>query len=165
MKIMGIDPGTSVTGVGIIDYGKELLALVGYCAVRSSSRESLPRRLKQIYDAVVEQIQTYKPEVCAVEEVFGGKNIRSTLTIGQARGAAIMAAINSGIEVVEYTPAEVKISLVGNGNASKEQVQYMVQNLLGLKEKPFPLDCSDALAVALCHSNRIKFSQILEKNR
>jgi crossover junction endodeoxyribonuclease RuvC len=160
---MGIDPGLSVTGIGVIETIGEKLALVGFRPLRSKVKERLPVRLKTIYDAVLKEIQSTQPEVCAVEDVFGGKNLRSSLLVGQARASAILAACNCGIEVVEFTPAEVKISLVGNGSASKEQVQYMVKHLLNLRDKPFPLDCSDALAIALCYANRMKFSRMISK--
>ena len=129
--------------------------MVSKRAVRTNTKISLPLRLKEIYDAVKYDIARHRPRFVAVEEVFGGKNIQSTLKIGQARGAAVMAAVNSGVEVVEYSPAEVKMSVVGRGNASKEQVQFMVKNLLGLEQIPVPHDCADALAAALCHSHKI----------
>lgn len=157
MIVMGIDPGSAVTGIGVINVRGGSSSLVDYRAVRTDSRKPLPERLRKIYLAVMEEIAELKPEVCAVEQVYGGKNIRSALVIGQARGAAIMAAINSGVEIAEYSPAEVKMSVVGNGAASKEQVQYMVKHLLGLDDFPKPHDCADALAVALCHTHRKLF--------
>jgi crossover junction endodeoxyribonuclease RuvC len=160
---MGIDPGVSTTGLGVIECTGEHSSLIGFRPVRSNSQMGLPQRLKLIYDAINEEIRDFGPEVCAVENVFGGKHLRSALIIGQARGAAILAAVNSGIEVAEFTPAEIKISVTGNGNASKEQVQFMVKNLLKLKDRPFPLDCSDALAVALCYANRMKYNGISGK--
>jgi crossover junction endodeoxyribonuclease RuvC len=160
---MGIDPGLSVTGVGVIEYIQDQSGLIGFHPIRTKANLILPERLKIIYDAVTEQIRETQAEVCVVEDVFGGKNLRSALLIGQARASAILAAVNAGLTVAEFTPAEVKISLVGNGSASKEQVQYMVKNLLKLQEKPFPLDCSDALAIALCYANRLKFAHMIKK--
>lgn len=153
---MGIDPGTSVTGIGFIEVVDGGFELLKYRAVRTSSRKKLPERLKEIYRAVQCEISELKPDVCAIEEVFGGKNIRTALIIGQARGAAMMAAVNAGVDIAEYSPAEIKISLTGNGRASKEQVQYMVRSILRLNENPTPLDCSDALATAICHAHRMK---------
>ena len=160
MIIMGIDPGTAVTGIGVIEIQGERKSALNYQIIRTSSKKSLPVRLKEIYQSVNRAVMDIQPDVCAVEDVYGGKNIRTALTLGQARGAAIIAALNAGVEIAEYTPAEVKISLVGNGSASKEQVQYMVKNLLEMTEKPFPLDCSDALAVALCHAHRMNWNSI-----
>jgi len=162
MLIMGIDPGTAVTGIGVIEIKGERKSALNYRVIRTSSKKSLPVRLWEIYQALYAAALETQPDVCAVEDVYGGKNIRTALTLGQARGAAIIAALNAGVEIAEYTPAEVKISLVGNGAASKEQVQYMVKNLLEMTEKPFPLDCSDALAVALCHAHRMKMNSILK---
>jgi len=156
MIILGIDPGTAVTGIGLIRFRGEAISVVDYRAVETSPQKKLPERLKEIYDAVSEVIREFSPQYCIVEQVFGGKNLRSTLLIGQARGAAIMAAVNAGIAVAEYSPREIKMSVVGNGNASKPQVQFMVRNILGLRENPEPPDCADALAAAICHANRIK---------
>ena len=161
MIIMGIDPGVAATGIGIIQVEGEKYYAVEYLVVRTSARKKLPERLKEIYDAVSHTVKSFQPDVCAVENVYGGKNIQTALTLGQARGAAIIAALNNGVEIAEYSPAEVKMSLVGNGRASKEQVQYMVKNLLNLREKPYPLDCSDALATALCHAHRMKFNRLI----
>lgn len=156
---MGVDPGSAVTGIGVIEYDGKKLRVVKYRAIRTSSEKKLPDRLKEIYDSVKAEIAECQPEVVSIEEVFGGKNIRSALIIGQARGAAMMAALNSGIQVAEYTPAEIKKSLSGRGSATKEQVQFMVRSFLGLRENPTPLDCSDALAAAICHANKMKFNQ------
>ncbi len=159
MIIMGIDPGTAITGIGIIALQDENLSLLKYRAVKTVSKSELPLRLKSIYNAVMEDAEMFSPQVCAVEDVFSGINIRSALQIGQARGAAMMAAVNRGIEIAQYTPREVKMSVVGNGNASKKQVQFMVRNLLNLQHNPEPIDCADALAVAICHANRMKLNE------
>jgi len=153
---MGIDPGSAVTGVGIITFDGKNLRALKYKAIRTDSKMKLPLRLKEIYDSVRELILELKPEVVCIEDVFGGKNIRSALTIGQARGAAMMAAVNCGVEIAEYTPAEIKKALSGRGGASKEQVQYMVRNILKMRENPAPMDCSDALAAAICHAHKIR---------
>ncbi|MBL7191968.1 crossover junction endodeoxyribonuclease RuvC [bacterium] len=159
MIIMGVDPGTAATGIGIVDYRDRKPFLISYRLVRTNSKKPLPFRLREIYQAVKEEIDKHKPDYVVVEEVFGGKNIQSTLKIGQARGAAIIAAVNANIEVREYSPAEIKMSVVGRGAAAKEQVQYMVKNILGLKEEAIPHDCADALAAALCHANRLNFQE------
>jgi len=158
MVILGIDPGTAVTGIGLIRFRGENFTVVDYQAVRTSPHKKLPERLKEIYEAVSDTIRDFSPQYCVVEQTFGGKNIRSILLLGQARGAAIMAAVNAGVEVVEYSPREIKMSVVGNGNASKPQVQFMVRSILGLRENPEPPDCADALAAAICLANRIKLA-------
>ena len=156
MIILGIDPGSAVTGIGVVEFDGKNLRPLGFQAIRTPASARLPLRLKQIYDEVAEAIRRFQPQVVCIEQVFGGKNIQSALTIGQARGAALMAAVNSGIEIAEYSPAEIKKSLSGRGGASKEQVQFMVRNILGMKENPAPLDCSDALAAAICHAHKIR---------
>ena len=163
MIIMGVDPGTAVTGIGVIEIIGDDLRAITYRAVRTSAKEQLPVRLKEIFDAVRSVAEDYFPAYCVVEDVFGGKNIRSALLIGQARGAVITAALSAGVQIAEYTPREIKMSVVGNGNASKEQVQFMVRSLLGLRENPEPLDCSDALAAAICHANRLKLEGMMGK--
>jgi crossover junction endodeoxyribonuclease RuvC len=115
----------------------------------------LSQKLKKIYDSVLEIICQHKPDEMAIEEAFYSKNVKSTMVIGQARGAAILAAGQAGIPVAEYSPREIKRSIVGLGNASKSQVQYMVKNLLNLAELPRPEDAADALAIALCHAHKI----------
>jgi crossover junction endodeoxyribonuclease RuvC len=160
MIIMGIDPGTAVTGIGVIEVLSDEISLKGFKAIRTSSGEKLPGRLKEIYDEVSIALREFSPEICVVEDIFTGKNVKSALMIGQARACAILAAVNASMEVVEYAPREIKMSVVGNGNAVKEQVQFMVKNILRMRENPYPLDCSDALAGAICHANRMKYNKI-----
>ena len=162
MIILGIDPGSALTGTGVIEFDGKNMRALNYRPIRTDSKQKLPLRLKEIYDEVMKEIEAFHPDVCSVENVFGGKNIRSTLIIGQARGAAIMAGINAGLEIAEYTPAEIKKSVVGGGAASKEQVQFMVRSILGLRVNPKPLDCSDALAAAICHAHRVKYSGMMK---
>ena len=163
MIIMGVDPGTAVTGIGVIEIIGQGLRAITYRAVKTSAREKLPVRLKEIFDEVQSMAEDYRPAYCAVEDVFSGKNIRSALLIGQARGAVITGAMSAGVSIAEYTPREIKMSVVGNGNASKAQVQFMVRNLLGLRENPEPHDCSGALAAALCHVHRLRFKGMMGK--
>lgn len=152
MRIIGIDPGTSVTGIGIIEYKNDKTSLVFYDTINLNSKLSLPERLKIIYDSCLECIKKFSPDEFAIETAFYGKNIQSTLKLGQARGVAIIAALNSNLKISEYSPREIKKSVTGNGASSKEQVQYMVKSILSIKSKSeMPVDSSDAVAVALCH--------------
>ena len=112
MIILGIDPGSALTGTGVIEFDGKNMRALNYRPIRTDSKQKLPLRLKEIYDEVMKEIEAFHPDVCSVENVFGGKNIRSTLIIGQARGAAIMAGINAGLEIAEYTPAEIKKSVI-----------------------------------------------------
>lgn len=151
MRIIGIDPGTSVTGIGIVEEKTHSIHLIHYDVICLDSKESLPVRLKKIYDECLSCIKKYKPDEFAIETAFYGKNIQSTLKLGQARGVAIIAALNSNLEISEYSPREIKKSVTGNGASTKEQVQYMVKSILSMREKIISVDSSDALAVALCH--------------
>lgn len=152
MRIIGIDPGTTITGIGIIEQRDEKIYLVHCEAISLNSKESLPVRLKKIYDECLDCIRKFRPDQFAIETAFYGKNIQSTLKLGQARGVAIIAALNSNLNISEYSPREVKKSVTGNGASSKEQVQYMVKSILSVKEKIMSVDSSDALAVAICHT-------------
>lgn len=151
MRIIGIDPGTSVTGIGIVETNNGKVCTIYYDCVNLNSKETLPDRLKKIYDECLDCIKKFKPDEFAIETAFYGKNIQSTLKLGQARGVAIIAALNSNLKISEYSPREIKKSVTGNGASSKEQVQYMVKSILSIKSDPMAVDSSDALAVALCH--------------
>lgn len=151
---MGIDPGSAITGYGVIEHLDRRSRLIECGCIRTEAGSPLPARLKRIYDGLIEVITTHRPDQVAIEETFYGKNARAALTIGQARGVALLAAANEGVEVAEYAPREVKQSVVGSGGAAKEQVQFMVKALLGLPRPPQPEDAADAVAVALCHANR-----------
>lgn len=151
MRILGIDPGLRVTGFGVIDkLGQQLVYVASGC-IRTPTGE-LPPRLKSIIDGLGEVIATYSPEQVVVEKVFVNVNPQSTLLLGQARGAAICAAILKDLPVAEYTALQVKQAVVGNGHAAKEQVQDMVKRLLKLEGDP-QADAADALACAICHAH------------
>ena len=151
IRILGIDPGLRVTGYGIIEkQGNKLVYVTSGC-IKSAAGE-LPARLKAILSSVEEVIRTHHPIQVAVEKVFVNVNPQSTLLLGQARGAAICAAVHHDLEVLEYTALQVKQAVVGNGHAKKEQVQEMVKRLLGLPGYPSP-DSADALACAICHAH------------
>jgi crossover junction endodeoxyribonuclease RuvC len=150
-RILGIDPGLRVTGFGVIEISGGHLAYVASGCVKVPAGE-LPDRLKAILSGLREVITSYRPSQVAVEKVFVNVNPQSTLLLGQARGAAICAAVIEGLSVAEYTALQVKQSVVGNGHAKKEQVQQMVKRLLRLPGEPGP-DSADALACAICHAH------------
>ena len=151
MRILGIDPGTAITGIGLIESHGQIVKLIHFESLRLNSSQQLTVRLKKIYDNCIRCIEEFKPDELAVETEFYGKNIQSTLKLGQARGVAIIAGLNSELSVSEYSPREVKKSVTGNGASSKIHVQYMVKAILGIKDELTDFDCTDALAVALCH--------------
>ncbi len=166
MIILGIDPGTAVTGFGVIESSaNQKYRCVEYGTIRSKAREPMTDRLKKIYDGVVEIIQIHQPDLMALEDVFYGQNIQAALKLGQARGVVIVAGLNAGLPVTTFAAREVKQSLTGYGAASKEQVQRMVREVLGLHDVISPLDASDALAIALCHAQRWWTEQKLKKSR
>ncbi|QYZ67700.1 MAG: crossover junction endodeoxyribonuclease RuvC [Gammaproteobacteria bacterium (ex Lamellibrachia satsuma)] len=151
IRILGIDPGSRVTGFGIIDSDGINAVHVAHGTLRLKGKE-LPPRLGQIFAEISEVIESYRPEVMAVEQVFVSKNPSSALKLGHARGAAICAGVSRGLAVAEYTPRSIKKAVVGTGSAEKEQVQHMVKLILKLAENPQE-DAADALAVALSHAN------------
>ena len=151
MKILGLDPGLRVTGYGVIEKTGSTLSYITSGCIKSPDGE-LPDRLKNILNSVQEVISRYAPGEVAVEKVFVNVNPQSTLLLGQARGAAICAAVAQNLPVSEYTALQVKQAVVGNGHATKEQVQEMVKRLLKLSGHPSP-DAADALACAICHAH------------
>ena len=152
IRILGIDPGLAVTGYGVIDKDGQKLAYIASGRIRSRDTQPLPIRLSSILEGLAEVIASYAPGEVAVEEVFVNVNPKSTLLLGQARGAAISAAVLARLPVAEYTAMQVKQAVVGNGHAKKEQVQEMVKRLLKLPGVPSP-DAADALACAICHAH------------
>jgi len=153
MKILGIDPGYAIMGYGILEMKGNHFDLCRYGAVTTSSGTDMPERLKHVYASLMEIIAEYEPEAAAVEELFFNTNSKTAILVGQARGAAILACVNSGIPVSEYTPLQIKQALTGNGRADKKQVQFMVKSILNLSETPQPDDAADALAAAVCHGH------------
>ena len=154
MIIIGVDPGTLVTGFGIIESNNGKMKILTCDAIVNESHTSMPLRLKRIYEKLSEAIARYHPDQLAIETAFYGKNAQSALKLGHARGVAMLAAVTKEIPASEYSPREVKRAIVGNGNASKQQVQYMVKSLLRMKEISKHYDVTDALAVAMCHLHR-----------
>ncbi len=157
MIILGIDPGSYNVGYGILQIEKRKIIAAGCDTIVINSKVQLAERLVQIHSGMDKIIIEYKPDIAVVETIFYGKNIKSAFTLGHARGVIILALAQHNIEITEYSPREVKKSVVGNGNASKEQVGYMVQKILNLSTKPKTEDASDALAIALCQFNKNKF--------
>ena len=151
IRILGIDPGSRRTGYGVIDVAGTRIAYVSSGIIRLPEK-SLPDRLKIIFDGVSEIIEQYKPQQMGIEEVFFAKDPRAALKLGQARGAAIVAGVNAGLDVGEYSARSVKQAVVGTGAADKKQVQMMITQLLKLPQSPSE-DAADALAVAICHAH------------
>jgi len=151
MRILGIDPGSRLTGFGIIEVRSDQAVVIKHGAIKAGSGE-FPERLGIIFSGICELISEYKPDEFAIETVFVSHNAGSALKLGQARGAAICAAISLGLPVAEYAPRSIKQAIVGRGGADKVQVQHMVGVLLQLKDTPSE-DAADALAVALCHQH------------
>lgn len=152
MKILGIDPGSRITGYGVISKEGNRLIHVDNGAIFTDKAKDFPARLERIYRGLAEIIETYRPDAVAVENIFFSNNVQSALKLGQARGAAIVAGVIAGLPVFEYTALQVKQAVVGNGKAAKQQVQQMIKVLLNLPEIAQE-DASDALAVAVCHAN------------
>ena len=146
-RVLGIDPGSRITGYGIIDTKNDEPQFIA-CGCLRLKTAPLPERLADIYECVGDLIKTYSINTLGIEDVFVSKNARSALVLGHARGSAIVAAIQAKVTVHEFTPRQIKLAVTGTGSATKDQVQYMVKTLLHLKEMP-PVDAADALAVAL----------------
>ncbi|MDR0468961.1 MAG: crossover junction endodeoxyribonuclease RuvC [Peptococcaceae bacterium] len=151
MIVIGIDPGTAIMGYGIIDYQNSKHKSLAYGVIRTNKDQTTEDRLKQLFHGVNRLLDEYKPDVMAVEELFFNRNSTTAISVGQARGVALLAAGLREIPVGEYTPLQVKQAVVGYGRAEKHQVQYMITKILGLIEAPKPDDAADALAVAICY--------------
>lgn len=153
MRILGIDPGYALMGYGVIEQQGNKFSVIDYGSISTEAGTPMPERLKFIYSNLMDIIAETEPEVAALEELFYNTNAKTVINVGQARGVAVLACVNSGLKIDEYTPLQIKQALVGYGRAEKKQVQQMVKTLLGLKSVPKPDDTADALAVAICHAN------------
>jgi crossover junction endodeoxyribonuclease RuvC len=151
MRIFGIDPGSERTGYGCVETDGRRHHLVACGAIAASPGDTFPNRLARIHAELSALLASYRPDCVAIENLFHAANVRSALKLGHARGVAMLAAVEAGCEVVEYTPAEIKRAVVGYGRAEKQQVGHMVKLLLGLTAAPSSHDAADALAVAICH--------------
>ena len=153
MRIFGIDPGSERTGYGCVETDGRRHALVAFGAIAASARDGFPDRLARIHRELAALLAEHRPACVAIENVFHAVNARSALKLGHARGVAMLAAVEAGCPVIEYTPTQIKRAVVGYGHADKRQVQQMVKLLLGLDRAPSPHDAADALAVAICHAH------------
>lgn len=162
MRVLGVDPGTQTSGYGIVAEEDHKLFHVASGGISPSAKQPFPKRLKKIYEELVIVIDRYRPHVVVIEDIFVSKNIKSALKLGHSRGVAILAAMNAGIPVFEYSALEVKQAVVGTGKAEKKQVQLMVKALLELPKAPHPADAADALAAAICHIHSSRMREILK---
>ncbi len=161
MIIMGIDPGFAITGFGVVKYEGNKFSVLDYGAVITEASMKLSQRLLLLNNRLEELIEKYSPDAISIEELFFNKNIKTALTVGHGRGVAVLAAAKSGVDIFEYTPLQVKQSVVGYGRAEKGQIQQMVKAILNLPAIPKPDDVADALAVAICHGNSHRMGAIL----
>lgn len=153
MRILGIDPGIAIVGFGFIDKQGHKLVPVQYGCIQTNAHTEPAIRLKEVYDTMMQLIETYQPDAVAIEKIFFNKNVTTAMSVGQARGVLILAAVQRGLPIAEYTPLQVKQAVVGYGKAEKKQVQEMVRIFLKLTTVPKPDDAADALAVAICHAH------------
>jgi crossover junction endodeoxyribonuclease RuvC len=161
MLILGLDPGTAITGYGLVCEIEGELTVAQYGVITTPAHLAPAERLQQIYQELSAIIARYAPAAVAVEKLFFSRNVRTAMAVGQARGVALLAAANADLPVYEYTPLEVKQAIAGYGGASKAQVQQMVQLLLRLEEVPQPDDAADAIAVAVCHLHSFRLADLL----
>lgn len=160
MRVLGIDPGTAITGYGLVDYDGEL-RLVDCGAIVTPAGMALPQRLLAIHKALSAVIARFQPETVAVEELFFSKNVRTAMSVGQARGVVLLAAAQADLPIFHYKPSEVKLAVAGYGGAGKAQMQEMVRLLLGLEAVLTPDDVADAVAIAICHAHGAHWNQLL----
>ncbi len=164
MRVLGLDPGTAIMGWGVVDSdaGGANLRMVDYGALTTRAKAPLAERLPLLYAGVLAVIDQHQPEVMSVEELFFTKNITTAISVGHARGVAILAAAHRNLSVFEYTPLQVKQAVAGYGRADKNQIQEMVRMMLGLSVIPQPDDAADGLALAICHIHSARFTALIE---
>lgn len=158
VKIIGIDPGTGIVGFGVIEVGKTT-SLLDAGVIRTLPRQPLDERLVEIYDSVTEIIKNLQPSIMVIEKLFFARNVTTAISVSHARGVIMLAAKQAGLEIIEYTPMQIKQAVTGYGKADKKQVQEMVRIQLGLKETPQPDDCADAIAAALMHATQLRYNK------
>ncbi|MBW1668135.1 MAG: crossover junction endodeoxyribonuclease RuvC [Deltaproteobacteria bacterium] len=156
MLVLGVDPGSRVTGYGLVEKKTRGMTCIHAGTITTSLRQPFYKRVHEIFCSMIEIMNSYQPQEMAIEDIFFSKNVKSSLKIGHARGAVLIAAVQCGVKIFEYTPLEIKKSVVGYGRATKEQVRAMAQVILNLKTRP-DLDASDALATAICHINWTRY--------
>jgi crossover junction endodeoxyribonuclease RuvC len=157
VRIVGIDPGTALLGFGVIDVEDDPL-LVDFGVVETTADDAMPLRLLSLYESLTTLLDRFRPDAVAIEQLFFARNVTTAITVGQARGIALLTAAQANVEVFEYSPSQVKHAISGYGKADKQQMQEMVRIMLGMEFTPHPDDAADALAVALCHSQRSQFA-------
>lgn len=150
VRILGIDPGTAVTGFGVVALDGRTASLIECGVIRTNAKDPLPARLHSIFTGVTELISRHAPDTVAVEDVFYARNVRTTVVLGHARGVILLAAQQAAVTIREFPPAEIKKAITGNGAATKDQVQFMIAKLLRLKAAPQPADAADGVAAAMC---------------
>lgn len=160
MRVLGIDPGTAITGYGVVEEVQGELEPLAFGVIKTPADQPLPRRLQLIYRAISDLAEEWKPTAAAVEELFFSRNVRTAMSVGQARGVALLALADAGLDVAEYTPLAIKQAVTGYGNADKAQIQEMVRLLLRLEKVPRPDDAADALAVAICHLHSARLAAL-----
>lgn len=164
MRVLGVDPGSRITGYGLLEEKNRQISFIEAGLIKLPEKMPFPQKIHRVFQGIVELLERFGPDAMAVEDLFYAKNARSSLKLGHARGAILAAAGQHDISVFEYTPLEIKKSVVGYGRADKEQVRSMVIAILGLK-KQVPIDASDALATAICHVNSSRLRMLQEKSR
>jgi crossover junction endodeoxyribonuclease RuvC len=157
VRIVGIDPGTALLGFGVIDVDDDPV-LVDFGVVETTAEDAMPLRLLSLYESLTTLLDRFRPEAVAIEQLFFARNVTTAITVGQARGIALLTAAQANVDVFEYSPSQVKHAISGYGKADKQQMQEMVRIMLGMDYTPHPDDAADALAVALCHSQRMQFA-------
>ena len=156
--ILGVDPGTAITGYGVVGQNtRGSFELLACGVIRTSAEREMHLRLHEIFHDILALITEFRPDEMAIEKLFFGRNVTTAITVGQARGAILLAAAERGLGVAEYTPAEVKQAITGYGNAEKRQIQEMVQRVLDLPHPPQPDDAADGVAIAICHLQRTRY--------
>lgn len=165
MLTLGLDPGTAITGYGLVRSDGNTTAAVEYGVITTPADQPLGRRLRLLYSAVSGLVQAFKPDEAVVEQLFFSRNVTTALAVGHARGVLLLALADAGVPVYEYTPAQVKQAIVGYGKGRKEQIQEMVRILLNLEVPPSPDDAADALALAITHINGARMRQLLSQGR
>jgi len=161
MRVLGIDPGTAITGYAVVEETAGSLQMITLGVITTPAKTPLPSRLQTIHNELKEIVAEYEPEAAAVEELFFSRNARTAMSVGHARGVILLALADSDLPIAEYTPMQIKQAVTGYGNATKHQVQEMVRMLLALSETPRPDDAADAAAVAICYLHRVKLDSLL----
>jgi len=163
--VLGIDPGTAITGYGLVREDEEGLTLVDYGVITTTAGRPLPERLQAIYQGLADVARRHQPQQAAVEELFFSRNVRTALSVGHARGVTLLALADAGLAIHEYKPLEIKQAITGYGGAGKQQVQEMVRLLLNLDHVPEPDDAADAVAVAVCHIHSARMTALINDAR